>query len=356
MKTFIPDGQVIVLSAAQVLELLTDQEWPLIRVVQSAYEVHRRGESSLPQSIFLRSSDDSPNRIIALPAYLGGDSSGMGLKWIASFPGNLARGKDRASAVIILNDVETGMPKAIIEGSIISARRTAASAALAARWLHGGRVDSVAVIGCGLINFEIQRFLRAVFPSINRLFLYDLNREQAAHFGAVCERTFPGVRTTVVADPQEAFGETRLVSLATTAARPHLTSLAPLAPGSTVLHVSLRDLSPEVILACDNVVDDIDHVCRAETSIHLAYKQTGSRDFIRCTLADVTSGAAPPKRNSDEITIFSPFGLGVLDIAVAEFVYQAAIARGFGTLLEGFLPSPWRQSNADLEELCTATR
>jgi len=345
MQCLTSDAQVRILTAGQVLQVLADQEWPLIRMVQAAYEAHHRGESSLPQSIFLRSSEDSPNRIIALPAYLGGDSPGVGLKWIASFPANHAKGKDRASAVIVLNDVETGVPKAIVEGSIISAKRTAASAALAAHWLHGGDVESVAVIGCGLINFEIQRFLRAVFPSISRLVLYDLNREQAAHFGAVCERAFPGITTTIVADPQEAFSETRLVSLATTAAKPHIKSLTGLAPGSTVLHVSLRDLAPEVILGCDNVVDDIDHVCRAETSIHLAERQSGSRDFIRCTLAEVTSGAAPPKRDSNDITIFSPFGLGVLDIAVTEFVYRAATAHGFGTVLEEFLPAPWRQSN-----------
>ena len=339
-----PNSTMIILKGSEVESLLSGRESEIIQAVRTAYESHAAGNSSLPHSTFLRFPDDQLDRIIALPAYLGGDHGGAGIKWVSSFPGNLERGIDRASAVIILNSVTTGRPHAILEASIISAKRTAASAALAARTLHTHRnVPSVSLIGCGLINFEIQRFLMSVFPSIKTLYLYDLKVDRAVQFKAACKKAFAHISAEVVTDLNELLGASDLVSIATTAIQPYIRDFAALAPGSTVLHVSLRDLAPEVILSCDNVVDDVDHVCRAQTSVHLAEQLTGTREFIRCSLADVTSGRAPARKDADSITVFSPFGLGVLDIAVSNLAYASAIKLNQGTLIKSFLPGPWTE-------------
>jgi len=332
------DG-MLVLTGREVDSVLAGQESELMAIVRSAYVAHYRGESSLPPSTFLRFPDDPANRIIALPGYLGGELGGAGIKWVSSFPANVARGLDRASAVVILNSMATGRPVVMMEGSLVSAKRTAASAALAAQVLHrGGPVESVGAIGCGLINLEIQRFLRVAFPSIRRIHVYDLKAERATHFKHACLEALPGVGVEVAPDLTSLLRAVPLVSLATTAATPHITDLDGLAPGSTILHVSLRDLAPEVILACDNIVDDVDHVCRAETSVHLAERRSGTREFIRCVLAEILDGKAEPRRDDRSIAVFSPFGLGVLDLAVGGFVLRRAIAAGMGIRIDSFFP------------------
>lgn len=247
---------------------------------------------------------------------------------------------------MVLNSTTTGRPEGIIEGSLISAKRTAASAALAAQVLRDGeRVRRAGVMGCGLINFEICRFLLAALPDVRGLIVYDLDPSRARQFKDKCLEVFKGIEVDTVEDVRDIFRNSSLISLATTASKPHIFDLPECIPGSTILHISLRDLSPEIILAHQNVVDDADHVCRAETSIHLAEQLTGNRDFITGTLADVLKGRAALRKTGKNITIFSPFGLGVLDIAVGKYVLELAREQNHGTRIASFLPEFWLQRN-----------
>jgi 2,3-diaminopropionate biosynthesis protein SbnB len=336
------DSDILILRGSEISSLLENREEEIIEKVKSAYVAHGQGQTSLPRSNFLRFPGESKNRIIALPAYLGDGFQMAGIKWIASFPGNVDQGLDRASAVMILNSCETGRPQAILEGSIISAKRTAASAALAARTIRQGRETTTAgIIGCGVINFQIVQFLRRACPQIEEVIVFDLSDSRMQYFKDNCERKFDGLTVKLAADMTEVFSACQLVSFATTAVTPHVVNLSACAPGTTILHISLRDLDPELILANDNVVDDSDHVCQAQTSVHLAEQITGGRDFIRCTLADIVTGDAPATVNPESITIFSPFGMGVLDLALAKFAYERSTQNGLGTVVQSFLPASW---------------
>jgi len=339
-------NEILLLRGGEVAALLEGREREVMDAVEAAYRAHGAGDSALPHSTFLRFPHDAGSRIIALPAFLGGGVRLAGMKWIASFPRNLDAGLERASATLILNSADTGRPLAILEASLVSARRTAASAALAAVHLHAGLDASrVGIVGCGPISLEIVRFLRAALPEIRELVLFDLSPGRARAFAETVSRGEGAPRVTFAASTDEVLAAAALVSFATTAPVPHVSALPAGPRPQTILHVSLRDLSAGVILGADNVVDDVDHVCRAATSIHLAEQASGNRDFVRCTLADVLDGRAPA-RGPHDVAVFSPFGLGVLDLAVAHLVWERARAEGVGTPFGGFFPAPWNAEPA----------
>ncbi|MFI9239241.1 2,3-diaminopropionate biosynthesis protein SbnB [Streptomyces sp. NPDC053079] len=332
---------MLILRRPDVAETLAGREQEIIDLVAEAYRLHDEGRTALPHSIFLRFPEEEHrrDRIIGLPAYRGGESPVAGMKWIASFPGNVAAGMERASATVVLNSLETGRPTAFLEGSVISAKRTAASAALAARVLtEQAPPTGMTLVGCGVINLEVLRFVKAALPGLREATLHDMDPARAEAFARTCAEAVPGVRVSVAGGLDEALAAHPLLALATTAAEPHL-DLSACAPGTTVLHVSLRDLTVETILGAVNVVDDADHVCRERTSLHLAEQRTGSRDFIAAPIGALLRGTERVERAPGQHVIYSPFGLGVLDIALAEYVREQAERAGLGVRVEGFLES-----------------
>ncbi|MFD5541236.1 2,3-diaminopropionate biosynthesis protein SbnB, partial [Streptomyces sp. NPDC127079] len=276
------------------------------------------------------------SRTIALPASLRGQVQVDGLKWISSFPDNVSAGLPRASAVLILNEHDTGYPFACLESSIISATRTAASAALAADWLSRGRSrpTRVGFFGTGLIARYIHTFLAGTGWDFDEVGVHDLSADSAAGFSGYLRGTGSAARITVHDSAEDLVRGSDLVVFATIAGRPHVTDPAWFTHNPLVLHVSLRDLAPEILLGAANFVDDVDHCLKADTSPHLAEQLTGDRDFLNGTLGDVMSGrAAPPP---DRPVIFSPFGLGVLDLAVGKYVYDEVSRSGDLRLIDDF--------------------
>ena len=186
------NDDLLVIGAREISAALDGSEERVLEAVRKAYETHSRGASSLPHSSFLRFPDSDKDRIICLPAYLGDDYQLAGVKWIASMPGNIARGMERASAVMILNDRVTGQPKAVMEGSIISKQRTAASAALASRVLAPGEPEAIGFVGCGPINTAVARFLAITWPNARRFMAFDLDPARAEVFGEALLAQIPG--------------------------------------------------------------------------------------------------------------------------------------------------------------------
>jgi N-[(2S)-2-amino-2-carboxyethyl]-L-glutamate dehydrogenase len=260
-----------------------------VEAVTHALALHARRDVVQPLKPYLRRRPDGhiADRIIAMPAYLGGDEPVAGLKWIGSKHDNPDRlGLERASALIVLNDPESHYPIAIMEGGLISAGRTAAVTAVAARHLAREGFSSMACVGCGPIG-----------------------RTQVLTMGEV-------VVTATVAD------------------RPWL-SFAWLEKGCFLSNVSIMDAEKDVFLLADKVVvDDWDQCNREGKTLHQLTVEGGfSRERLHAELGQVVVGTRPGRESDSEIILLNAMGMAVNDVACAQAIYDRARQAGIGTWL-----------------------
>lgn len=327
--------QMSVIPGAVVENILKSKKANLVQTVERAYIDHANGININPESVFLRFSHQPASRIIALPAHLGSSPPVSGIKWISSFPSNLEHGLPRASAVIILNDSITGYPYAVLEGGLISAARTAASAVAALRRLHrscAGRM-ALGVVGAGIISRNVIECIIANGGEIDTLIVNDVSTAAGQRFSDFFAERHHDMKVEI-GEQETIFDSCDVILLATTAVSPHIDASATFRKNPTILHLSLRDLPPGVILRGQNFVDDIEHSLRANTSLQLTAKIQGNSDFIAGTIADLISDHV--EVNFDIPRIFSPFGLGILDIAIAREIYATAYADGLCMTIEDF--------------------
>lgn len=334
---------VLYLNGDDVHRLFLNENKVIIEQVKQAYLTHFSEDNGFPLSAFLKMPNSECNRIIALPAYLGAPFHSVGIKWISSFPANITLGQERAQAVFILNSIENGQVLAVMESSIISAKRTAANAALAATLLvsNSANVSTLGLIGCGLINFETVLFLYDQFETIRNVVIYDIDKTRMAQFKMVLNKKIPEINVHMCEEWDKFEFSMPIISFATSAVQPYIDSLPGLSSDAVILHTSLRDLSAKIILSSYNIVDDRVQACKSNTSVHLASTLRGNDEFINCTLHDLILTSSCEFFLDKMPRIFSPYGMGILDLALAKYLYDRALSSNVGQYLHQFTVTPW---------------
>jgi len=316
--------------ANAIAEILGRHRSEIIDLVKSTYQAFYQGDAINPDTYSLKFPQKPNSRINALPAYVGQSVDLAGLKWVGSFPDNVPNNRLRASAIIILNSFETGYPVGLMDGTLISAARTAASAALAARLLIPSRTcDCIALIGAGVINRELTAYLLDDGWKFSELQVYDPNLESRQSF----KQHFLDFNLPISDhDSKDGIYSAKLISMATTALEPWYDE--ELLPNQTILHISLRDIHPRRLKdPIRNVVDDVEHALKANTSLHLLQKCQGTINNV-----ENYSGIIQGEMSGDRPTVVSAFGMGILDVAVANFVMTRAQQMGICRRIDGILP------------------
>jgi N-[(2S)-2-amino-2-carboxyethyl]-L-glutamate dehydrogenase len=311
------------ISEAEVAERLTRAM--AFDSVTAALIAHYRKNCDQPLKPYVRpggrDSERERGRYIAMPAYVGEPVDAVGIKWIASVPANVDRMLPRASGVVILNDVTTGRPYAIIDCATLSARRTGAVAAIAFAHL-GLRGQSLSLIGCGPINREVAFALTETNLSISQLRLFDLNQERAENLR--CELLCNTDISICICTSLKSCvcGSTNIIT-ATTGAKGYIDPNW-LSDCRFALPLSLDDFCSETLLAADKiVVDDFDQSNREEKLFHHIVRQgLLHREQIYAELGEIVAGVKAG-RAGDEMIYCNCMGMAVEDIAVAKAVFDS---------------------------------
>ena len=311
----------------------------MVDVIERAFAVKAAGEVRMPPKVMITWADEPGTeelhgRIMAMPAYIGGEFDVAGLKWIPSVPDNPARnGLPRANALVLLTDRGTGLPLAVMDGTVVSAMRTGAVTGVALRHLADPGTEVACLLGAGVLAHTQLAALRVVLPGLREVRAFDPDRERCRRFCATAQGG-PDVRPG--ASAEEAVRGAGVVVPATMAVEPSFAAEW-IAAGATVVLVSSLDGPLDLQEVTDLlVVDDWEH----ESTHAGRYAQRlvaaglvpadGSRAV---ELADVVAGRHPGRTAAGERIVVTPVGLAMDDVAAAWHVLAGARARGLGTSL-----------------------
>lgn len=307
-----------------------ERNWKALSLcITEAVECMNNHDYAQPVKPYLRYRD-LRNRIIAMPAFVGGKVDVAGIKWIASFPLNHEKGLDRAQSVTILNDAGTGVPFCIINTSLISAIRTAAvSMAVLEKCLEARPARGPLKVGMtgfgpiGQLHYEMVSDLLG--ERLESFSIYDIRNTQS-------QADHPGPKVKFVQSYTEAYNDADIFITATTATQRYITQDPK--KGSIHLNVSLRDYDPCIIGAIDKmIVDNWEEVCRENTDIEQMALTKGLRKEHTLDIVDVICGEALKSAAPGSTVMFNPMGMAIFDMVIAKHYYQLALQHSVGCSL-----------------------
>ena len=319
--------KIIVLAGHHVRELLPYQE--CADVMRQALAQLARGEIQQPLRTVVRPKD-AAGFIGLMPAY--SPQAGYGLKAICITPGNPAVGKDTHQGGVLLFDVRTGEPLALVNASAVTEIRTAATSAVATGLLADPEAAELAIIGTGVQGQAHAHAIAATRPLTGiRLAGRDLAhaREVAAQLAGQL-----GLPVTAHHDVAGAVAGAGIVVTATTSPQPVLRREW-LAPGAHVNAVGAcvpqaRELDTATMAEAALFADSRESV-RNEAGDYLLAAQEGADNPVRAELGELLTGTAAGRADDDEITVFESLGLAAEDLAAASYLYEKATGLGSGT-------------------------
>jgi ornithine cyclodeaminase/alanine dehydrogenase-like protein (mu-crystallin family) len=301
----------------------------IIEAVEAAFGEKGKGRLEMPPKPGIHPGGGD-NFIHAMPAYIPALNS-AGVKWVSGYPGNQQRGLPYINGLLILNDPETGLPLSVMDCAWITAMRTGAATAVAARYL--ARPDSavVGVLGCGVQGRTNVEALKVLFP-VRRVMAYDVIPDVAWRYAEAISAHLD-VEVVVANAPQQAVTGCDLVVTAGPILKvPHATIQAGwLDKGAFASMVDYdsywhRDALREVDKLC---TDDLPQ---------LRYNQQAGYfqeiPPIYAEVGDMVAGKKPGRTSPAERTMTANLGIAMDDMAVAPLLYRRAVEKGIGTWLE----------------------
>ncbi len=319
-------NQLLYLSHADVQSIGPSMA-EIIQALESMFHEKGKGRVEMPPKIGVHTLPDA--FIHAMPAYIAAQKA-VGMKWVSGYPENSKRGLPYIAGLLILNEAETGMPLAVMDCTWITAQRTGAATAVAAKYLARKESETVGILGCGVQGRSNLEALKVLFP-VKKVRAYDVHPERSETYAHKVSAEL-GIEAVPVAIAREAVEACDIVVTAGPILRkPHATIQAGwLSEGG---FASLVDFDsywhPDALRQADKFCTD--DVPQLEHYRQIGYFQ--SLPPIHADLGELVTGRKPGRQRPSERTFACNLGLALDDIATAPLIYKRALEKGVGTWL-----------------------
>ena len=302
----------------------------IIDTIEASFKKKAEGRAELP---FKPTIHPRPECFLrALAGYIGGLDP-AGLKWVSAYPSNHDRGLPLVSGLILLNDPETGIPLVVMDGSLITARRTAAISAMATRQLAVQGAATLSICGAGVQGSSHLKALSCVLPELKKVRVFDADPGAIERFLDTHQPTHPGLTLTATKSPEAAVKDADVI----VTAAPMLTKRRAvikgewIAPGALCLPLDFDSyFATSAFAVCSKFYsDDKDQL--------YWFKENGRFDDVpglTGDLGEVVSGLALGRENEDERIMAISVGVALGDLTTAGLVYRNACSRSIGTWLD----------------------
>ncbi len=318
--------QLLYLSRADVESVALDMP-TIIKLLEAAFQEKGQGHVEMPPKPGVHTQPDA--FIHAMPAFIPALKS-AGIKWVSGYPENPKRGLPYITGLLVLNDVETGLPYAVMDCTWITAYRTGAATALSAKYLARKESEVVGILACGVQGRTNLLALAALFP-IKRVYAYDILPEaQRKYVEEMSARL--GIKVIGVGDPKQAVVESDLVVTSGPILKHPTPTLQKdwLRPGAFASAVDFDSYwTGEALAQFDKLATD-DHA-QFQYYRSIGYFQSTPDPYA--DLGELVAGLKPGRERPDERTMAMNLGLALDDMAVAPEIYRRAKERGIGTWL-----------------------
>lgn len=317
----------------------------VIDAVERVYALHEQGKCIEPEAPLISWNGPQSKRILAHPAWVGGDVNLAGIKWIPSNPENPSkRGMPRASAIIILNDSETGYPLAVMDGTVISAARTGAATGVGAKYLARQDSEKMAIIGAGPISRPQIMALQVVLPGLKEVCIFDLEPSRAQKLANEMGSLYAKIDFIIAPSADVCVHGADVVVTATSGVSLDRAYLEAdwLKEGVFISTVAANDSKPEVVTQADKLVlTNLEEIENPDWLPGYAVAQglRSKEEFI--SLGSIIVGQNPGRENERERIFFNPGGMGIEDVVAASYVYRNALEQGIGIELELWRDPLW---------------
>jgi ornithine cyclodeaminase len=309
-----------ILNAASVDEMLD--------AIEASMHLYEKKEFHMPQRLHVDHEEDV---LLLMPCFT---KDYFGTKVVTLFPENPKKDIPVLNGIMVLNDAQTGVPLALLDGPALTASRTAAVGAVSIRHLAPNNAHAVGIVGAGVQGFYQARAACSA-RHITDIFVYDLYPEKASALIDKLSEVIPQVKLHQAARVEDVLEGTQVVITTTTSLEPVLPDEEELLAGKHFVGIGsykpdVREFPKALFTLLKTVFIDTEHALEESGDMIVPLQNNWIRRDQVMTLGRFLIDNKSQDKVKQETTLFKSVGMALFDVCASKLIYEKAIEKGLG--------------------------